>query len=99
MKSIDNVGITYVNAVLGRGTLNGVVNIQLGALQFDTTSEGTVSGDLSVCCRLRMDLHCAVQIRNSLNDLLAQVEKAQAAAMANGAVVNESGPAPGEKPN
>ena len=35
MKPNDSVGVTFVNAVVGRGILHGVINVQLGALNFD----------------------------------------------------------------
>lgn len=77
MKSTDQVDITFVNAVLGKGILNGIVNIQLGACNFDIQDDGTVNRDLSVCCRLRMDAYCAVQLRDAITDLLATIENAQ----------------------
>lgn len=81
MKSTDQVGITFVNTVLGRGILNGVVNIQLGALQFSEGKDGDVDPDLVVACRLRMDRNCAKQLRDQLDVLLAMVDKAEAAAL------------------
>jgi hypothetical protein len=77
MKSTDNVGITFVNAVTGRGILNNVVNVQLGALTFDATEEGQISDQLVVACRLRMDRACAQQLHDTLGDLLAAIEKAE----------------------
>ena len=41
MKS-DDVGVTFVNAVLGRGMLNGIVNLQFGVLNFDAREDGTI---------------------------------------------------------
>ena len=76
MKSSDQVGITFVNAVVGRGILNGVCNIQLGALQFDADSDGKISNDLTTVCRLRMDAKCAEDLRDHLNAVLALIEEA-----------------------
>lgn len=81
MKSTDQVGITFVNTVLGRGILNGIVNVQLGALQFSESDDGKVDPDLVVACRLRMDRICAKHLRDQLDELLAMVEKAEAAAL------------------
>ena len=81
MKSNDTVGVTFVNAVVGRGILNGVLNIQLGSLNFDADEKGKVSNDLSVACRLRMDVECAKDLRDSLDALLKLVEEAKAKGM------------------
>jgi hypothetical protein len=82
MKPSDNVGVVFVNTVVGRGVLNSVINVQLGVLNFDITDEGKVSSDISVACRLRMDMACAKQLRDVLDDLLVQIEKAEAVAHA-----------------
>lgn len=82
MKSTDQVGITFVNAVTGRGILNGVVNIQLGALNFDVTENDKVSPELVVACRLRMDRICAKQLRDNLSELLDMIDRAEAEVMA-----------------
>lgn len=74
MKTIDNTGVTFVNLVLGRGILNGVVNIQLGTWLFTGNADGNVEPDAVVSCRLRMDLACAKVLRDNLNELLAAVE-------------------------
>ena len=78
MNPIDEVGVTFVNAVLGRGTLNGVMNVQLGVLPFDIGEDGNVSPDIVVACRLRMDMTCAKQLRDCLDDLLSKIDKATA---------------------
>ena len=89
MKSIDETGVTFVNAVLGRGVFNGVVNIQFGTILFSISDDGSaVENDIAVTCRLRMDMMCAKQLRDSLTDLLASIEHAQTAQ-----------PAPGVAPN
>ena len=81
MKSNDTVGVTFVNAVIGRGVLNGIVNVQLGVLTFESDAEGKVSGDLSVACRLRMDVKCAEELRDSLDSVLKIIEEAKAKGM------------------
>jgi hypothetical protein len=69
MKSIDQVGITYVNMVLGRGLFNGVCNIQLGAYLFSSIEDGSkIDPDPAVACR---------QLHSALGELIAQVEKAK----------------------
>jgi hypothetical protein len=78
MKPTDQVGVTFVNAVTGRGILNNVVNVQLGVLNFDRESEGKINTDLVPACRLRMDKMCAKQLRDCLDDLLTMIDKAEA---------------------
>ena len=87
MKSIDQVGITFANVVVGRGVFNSVVNISLAALQFSPTEDGKVDSDPAITCRLRMDLPCARQLRDTLDDLLTRIEKTEHTA-ANAAAPN-----------
>lgn len=75
MKSMDNVGITFVNVVLGRGVFNGVVNLQFGALPFGVKEDGKIDTETVVACRLRMDIPCAVQLRDNLNELFKMIEE------------------------
>lgn len=96
MKTSDNVGVTFVNAVTGRGVLNGVVNVQLGVFEFGSDDKGEVNGDLSVACRLRMDAKCAEDLRNHLNDILALIDEAKAGAV--GGVVAD-GTEAADRPN
>jgi hypothetical protein len=97
MKTIDSVGITFVNALLGRGIMNGVINLTLGAYTF--TPEGEhVEPDLVVLGRLRMDPACARQLYEGLGALLVSIEKtAEEAAASTG--LNGSGLVAGDKPN
>lgn len=79
MKPADTVGVTFVNALIGRGILNNVVNLQFGTFLF-TPDENSqqVEPDLAVSCRLRMDRSCAQQLYESLGELLASVATADA---------------------
>lgn len=81
MKPVDNVGVTFVNAVVGRGILNNIVNIQFGTFLFNP-DENTqkVELDPAVSCRLRMDRLCAQQLYDSLGELLASVAQEEASA-------------------
>lgn len=77
-KPVDAVGVTFVNAVLGRGILNNVVNLQFGTFLFmpnEATDE--VDTELAVSCRLRMDRPCAQQLYDVLGELLNAVEAAE----------------------
>jgi len=92
MKSTDNVGVTFVNLVLGRGILNGVVNLQFGTWLFGS-KEGSdgVDPEPAVSCRLRMDVACAKALHEALGELLASIEApapAAGAAEGEGAAVN-----------
>ena len=74
MKSSDNVGVTFVNVLVGQGVLNGVVNLQFGAYHFTPNGEA-IDPDLVVACRMRMDIECAKQLYNSLAVLISASEK------------------------
>lgn len=82
IKALDNVGITFVNALLGRGVLNGVVNMTFGAFLFTPGDEDKVDPDLVVTARLRMDKTCAKQVHEALGALIAKIEETEAAALA-----------------
>ena len=77
MRVVDEVGVTFVNTVIGRGILNGVINLSFGVFNFTPTDDGKVDVDPAVACRLRMDKVCATQLRDVMNDLLAIIEKAE----------------------
>ena len=81
IKSSDNVGCTFVNTVVGRGILNGVINLSFATFNFTPTDTGEVDVDPVVTCRLRMDKVCATQLRDVMNSLLADIEKAELAAV------------------
>lgn len=75
MRSIDAVGSTFADTVLGQGILNGNVNLSFGQFLFTPNAEsGEIVPDLVVCARLRMPLVCAKQLRDSLINLIDQVE-------------------------
>ncbi len=70
----NNVEIVFVNQVLGQGHVNGVINLTMGAARFTPSSAtGEVEVDMVVASRLRMDLVCAQQLRDSLDELLKKV--------------------------
>ena len=78
MKVNDQVNVTFVNTVVGRGILNGVINLSFGVFHFTPTDDGKVDVDPAIACRLRMDKICATQLRDVMNDLLTVIEKAEA---------------------
>lgn len=78
MNVADDVGVTFVNVVVNRGILNGVINISFGTYNF--TPEGDkVNPDLVISSRLRMDLTCAQQLCNTLGSLLQAIEQESSA--------------------
>lgn len=99
MKTADNVGITYVNTVIGRGVLNSVVNLTLGTFNFTPTAEGTIDPDLVVAARLRMDLVCARNLHSVLGELLSAIDQADADGAKENLILMEESFKPNEKPN
>jgi hypothetical protein len=79
MKTKDDVGVEFVNAVVGRGTYNGVVNLSFSTFNFTPDDKGNVELDPVISVRLRMDRACAAQLRDVLNDLFASIEKMEIA--------------------
>ena len=77
MKSADNLGVIFVNTVVGRGILNGVINLSFGVFNFTPDEKGQIDADPAINCRLRMDKICATQLRDSMSELLAAIEKAE----------------------
>jgi hypothetical protein len=68
----DHIGIRYASVVLARGIFNGVINVTLGAYNFDpdATNPKTVSREPVVVDRLRMDIPCAEQLYKALGEVL-----------------------------
>ena len=78
MKSQDNVSVVFVNTVVGRGVLNGVINLSFSVFNFTPSDDGKeVEVDPAIACRLRMDKACATQLRDVMVDLIAQIEQAE----------------------
>ncbi len=73
---VDNVGVTFVNLLLGRGVLNGVVNLTFGVLDFtpDMQKPNGVDMDAVIAARLRMDIPCARQLYDTLGKLLDSID-------------------------
>lgn len=78
MKPADTVGITFATQVLTRGCRNGVVNINMGAFEFNAGDE-KVEPDLVCTLRLRTDVAGAMALRDALTELLRTIH-AEAAA-------------------
>lgn len=92
MKSTDHVGITFANLVLASGVYSGVVNLTMGAYEFEPIGD-KVEPSPAITVRLRMDVACARALRDNLTELLLKVEApiaaegvaAESATAANGA--------------
>jgi len=81
MKTVDNVGVQFVNTVVGSGILNGVINLAFGVCNFTPVDNGqgemVIDPDIVIASRLRMDKLCAVHTRDVLNNLITQLEQAE----------------------
>jgi hypothetical protein len=66
--------ITFVNSVAVSGFLNGICNFCFTTAHY-LPSEGKVALAEVVTANLRMDLHCAQQLHDSLASILAQQTK------------------------
>ena len=71
----DKVPVQFVNCVVVQGHLNGVINVTLGTYNFSPNAEGKIDPDTVVTSRLRMDLACAKQLRDALDQMLTQATK------------------------
>lgn len=75
MKSADNVGVTFINYVVGRGVMNGVANLTLGTYAFDPSEdEKTVEVAPFISARLRMDVPTVRALHATLGELLQQID-------------------------
>ena len=69
----NNAQVVFVNQVLGQGHLNGVINLTFGVARFTPGEGDKVEPDMVIASRLRMDLVCAMQLRDSIDELLKKV--------------------------
>lgn len=90
MKSTDNVGITFANLVLGRGIMNGVVNVTLGAYEFNPDGD-KVEPSPAIVSRLRMDVVGATALRDALTELLQKTVAIPAPAPSPGVAEKSNG--------
>ena len=68
----QQVPVTFVNQVVGIGSLNGVVNVTFATARFTPNAQGATDPDLVISARLRMDATCARQLRDQLTAILDQ---------------------------
>lgn len=69
----SNVPVVFVNQVIGQGSLNGVINLTLGTARFTPNEKSEIDVDMIVSARLRMDVVCATQLRDSLDAVLKKM--------------------------
>ena len=67
------IPITFVNEVVGRGHLNGVINLTFATARFTPTA-GEIAPDLVITARLRMDMACLRQTYMVLGELISMNE-------------------------
>lgn len=77
---MKEVPVQFVNSIAVSGFLNGIINVAFNTAQFiPEWSAGTLTGKVDVAevitANLRMDLHCAQQLHDSLASILAQQTK------------------------
>lgn len=74
MKSIDDT-VRFVNSVVTFGTINGVINLDLGTFLTSPTEDGKgVKTETAISCRLRLDMECAKRIVAALQDQVDKIE-------------------------
>ncbi len=92
------VPVTFVNQVVAAGHLNGVVNMTLAVARFSPTPEGAIDTDMITASRLRMDMGCAVQVRDQLDIIIGQAQAAMKQVLAT-AVLSTAAPGKSGKPS
>ncbi len=93
-----NVPVTFVNQVVAAGHLNGIVNVTFGVARFSPTNDGSIDTDMIVASRLRMDMACAMQMRDQLDRIIGQAEVAMKQVLAT-AVLSTAAPGKSGKPS
>lgn len=66
----NKIRVEFVNAVGGSGFLNGIVNLTLVTARWTPTGSEDIPMDLVIGSRLRFDLKCAQEIRDTLNAII-----------------------------
>lgn len=94
----DNVHVVFVNQVVAAGHLNSIVNMTLGVARFSPTPDGAIDTDMIVASRLRMDMACAMQMRDQLDRIIGQAEAAMKSVLAT-AVLSTAAPGKSGKPS
>ena len=92
------IPVAFVNQVVAAGHLNGVVNMTLGVARFSPTPEGAIDTDMIVASRLRMDMACAMQMRDQLDRIIGQAETTMKQMLAT-AVLSTAAPGKSGKPS
>ena len=69
----NNEPVVFVNELVGRGHLNGVVNLTFATARF-TPIAGEIAPDLVITARLRMDMACLRRTYMVLGELISMNE-------------------------
>ena len=69
----NNEPVVFVNELVGRGHLNGVINLTFATARFTPTA-GEIAPDLVITARLRMDMACLRQTYMVLGELISMNE-------------------------
>ncbi len=93
-----NVPVIFAHHLVGAGHLNGIVNMTLGVARFSPTPDGAIDTDMVVAARLRMDMACAMQMRDQLDRIIGQAETAMKQVLAT-AFVSSAAPGTSGKPS
>lgn len=64
------VPVQFVNQLANAGFLNGVVNMCFSVARFTPDEDGEIDPNLVIVANLRMDLHCAQELRDALTKII-----------------------------
>ncbi len=87
----NNCPVDFVNFVAASGILNGVVNLTFAQARHMPKVTGDLDPDFIVASRLRMDLQCAMQLREQLDRIIAEAQSQVRQALATTAGAGPSG--------
>lgn len=88
--------VVFAGALVASGHLNGVVNLTFATPRFTPDAKGGIDNDFIVASRLRMDIVCAMQLRDQIDRIIKQVEAGAKQALTT-AMVTTAAPGPSGK--
>lgn len=92
----DNCPVVFAGALVASGHLNGVVNLTFATPRFTPNATGGIDNDFVVASRLRMDIACALALRDQIDRIIKQVETGAKQALAT-ALATTAAPGPSGK--
>jgi hypothetical protein len=66
------IPVTFVSSLVNHGYGNGVVNLSFATARYVPDADGAIVPDLVLSALLRMDMACAVQLRDALSGVIEQ---------------------------